>query len=258
MPSAFDQYLRASAPTLSDVLPLLELNAYARRSFRLVLKTGEARVGVPTLRDSGDRVSIIFHAGADHCFEIPLDDVASASPLDVEHEDRIYLKIAIDESRRSKFEGGRARPYVGAVVVKDDIEVGRGHRGAAGDGVHAEHGLLDIDLKEVDLVGATIYTTLEPCTARGPGEVECVQRIIDRRIGRVVIGTLDPNQVIKGEGVWRLREANVRVSLCDHVQMATLEDINRTFFREFRHRLPGRGPDARSRWRRVLSAVLDP
>lgn len=245
MTSSFDQYLYTGAPSLQDVLPLLVRNTFVRQRFRIVLTTGESKVGVPTLNAFG-ATSLVFHAGAGDCFEIPLVDISSAVPLDRAHEDRAYIRLAIEEAKKTKFEDETPRPFVGALVVKDDLEVGRSHRGRAGEGVHAEHGLLDVELSTIDLTGATLYSTLEPCTARrGKAEIECVQRIIARKIGRVVIGTLDPNQTIKGEGVWRLREAGIRVSLCEHDQMATLEDLNRVFFGKFR-RKHGSAPDARS------------
>ena len=92
------------------------------------------------------------------------------------------MQIAIDEARLDP------RPHkVGAVVVLNGRELGQGH----GDSDHAEATLLD-QLK-IDLRGATIYTTLEPCTRRGHPEKHCAALIKERGITRVVIGAPDPN-----------------------------------------------------------------
>ncbi|WP_375542285.1 hypothetical protein [Paraburkholderia sp. CNPSo 3274] len=64
-------------------------------------------------------------------------------------------------------------------------------------------------LQGVDLEGATLYSTLEPCTHRNHPKVSCTDRVIDRKLKRVVIGTLDPNQMIRGLGELRLQDGVV-------------------------------------------------
>ena len=101
-------------------------------------------------------------------------------------------------------------PYVGALVVRDGVLLGEGHRGQTGDGDHAEFGLLR-RLEGQDLSGADMYTTLEPCSRRGHGKTPCAERLVSAGIATVWIGVYDPNPAIYRQG-WRiLRKAGVAV-----------------------------------------------
>jgi hypothetical protein len=68
------------------------------------------------------------------------------------------------------------------------------------------------------LQGATVYTTLEPCTpgVRRNAEESCTKRLIDARVAKVVIGILDPNQGVCGKGVLELQSHDIEVELFPH------------------------------------------
>jgi pyrimidine deaminase RibD-like protein len=108
--------------------------------------------------------------------------------------DREFMERALEAARKSRTEDGRVHPLVGVVVAKDGHLLALAHRGEKKAGEHAEYTALERTLKNRALYGATVYTTLEPCTTRGHPKVPCAQRLIERKVTRVVVGMIDPNQ----------------------------------------------------------------
>ncbi|MCY3809842.1 MAG: bifunctional diaminohydroxyphosphoribosylaminopyrimidine deaminase/5-amino-6-(5-phosphoribosylamino)uracil reductase RibD [Gemmatimonadetes bacterium] len=127
---------------------------------------------------------------------IPLD---SLSPLD-----RRLLERAVALGRRG---WGRVHPnpMVGAVVARDGSVIAEGHHGELG-GPHAEARALAELAGEV---GATLYTSLEPCRHRGRTP-PCTEAIVGAGVARVVYWAADPNPEAGGGGDW-LRGRGVRV-----------------------------------------------
>ena len=143
-----------------------------------------------------------------------------------------YMKLAISEARKSRLAtDGRIHPYVGAVAVRDGEVLGEAHHGQQDRRHHAEYALLK-KLEKKGLAGCTVYTTLEPCTVRCHPKVPCADRLIERRVSRVVIGMLDPDQRITGKGVIRLRKARIEVDLFPAKLAEQLEDLNREFIKD--------------------------
>jgi|ERR1043165_4795853 pyrimidine deaminase RibD-like protein len=146
-------------------------------------------------------------------------------------EDERYMRMAIAEARKCKAEDARPRPLVGAVVVKNGDVIASAFRSELKPGEHAEYTALERKAGNVAVAGATVYTTLEPCTSRNDPKIACVERLVERKIARVVIGMLDPNPIISGKGQRRLRDANIVTDLFTPELMAEIEDMNRAFMR---------------------------
>jgi pyrimidine deaminase RibD-like protein len=117
------------------------------------------------------------------------------------------------------------------VLARDGDAIGEAFRGKSGNGHHAEYALLQHELKGQDVTGTTLYTTLEPCTIRGTEKTPCANWIISRSITEVVIGMIDPNRTIQGDGFWLLSEQGIKVSFFDQELIAAVARDNEEFIR---------------------------
>lgn len=120
--------------------------------------------------------------------------------------DEQFMQSALDLAATAE---GRTRPNpaVGALVVKNGKVVGEGYHPAAGQ-PHAE--IFALRQAGSQAAGSTLYVTLEPCchTGRtGP----CAEAVIAAGIARVVVATTDPNPLVSGRGLERLRQAGIAV-----------------------------------------------
>jgi diaminohydroxyphosphoribosylaminopyrimidine deaminase / 5-amino-6-(5-phosphoribosylamino)uracil reductase len=123
-------------------------------------------------------------------------------------DDDRFMEEAFELAERGR---GRTHPnpLVGAVLVNGGEVVGRGYHLGLGE-PHAEA----MALAEAGdrASGATLYCTLEPCNHQGKTP-PCADALVKAGIGRAVIALSDPNTLVDGRGLARLREAGVRVEL---------------------------------------------
>ena len=110
-------------------------------------------------------------------------------------------------------------PGVGCVIVADDDRVFEGATEPPG-GRHAE--IVALDAAGDAAAGSTVFVTLEPCAHTGRTG-PCADALIAAGVARVVIGILDPDPNVAGQGIARLRAAGVVVDVVDDRDIA--EDL---------------------------------
>jgi pyrimidine deaminase RibD-like protein len=155
--------------------------------------------------------------------------------LDMKEIHRRFSEVAVAQGKLSLSES-RDKPLVGVVIARDGIELGRSFRGETGSGEHAEYALFK-KLKDqgVSTEGATLYTTLEPCSKRNHPKIPCANHIVEAGITEVHIGIYDPNPQIQRQG-WRvLRDSGVKLK--DFLQdlRAEIQRDNEEFIAQFQY-----------------------
>jgi len=121
-------------------------------------------------------------------------------------------------------------PRVGCVIGREDGTVlGQGWTQEAG-GPHAEvMALRDARQRGNDLHGATAWVSLEPCAHHGRTP-PCSDALIEARIGRVVVAATDPFVGVSGQGIARLRAADIAVDVADGDVRSAAWEMNIGFF----------------------------
>ncbi len=122
-------------------------------------------------------------------------------------------------------------PHVGCVLVKDGHVIAEGWTQRAGF-AHAEVHALS---KTQDANGATAYVTLEPCSHQGRTG-PCCDALIAAGIRRVVVAMQDPNPLVSGRGLQKMRAAGIEV--VEDVLQEEAKKLNRGFFKRMTTGLP--------------------
>lgn len=122
------------------------------------------------------------------------------------NEDYKFMTRALQLAEKAKGYTS-PNPMVGAVIVKDGKIIGEGYHQRCGE-AHAEVNAFNNATE--DVTGATMYVTLEPCSHTGKTP-PCADKIIEKKLGRVVVGATDPNPLVSGRGIEKIRQAGIQV-----------------------------------------------
>lgn len=142
-----------------------------------------------------------------------------------------WMRLAWELAKAATGQTG-SNPMVGAVVVKDGRMVGMGAHLQAGT-AHAEVHALQMAGEKAH--GGTIYVTLEPCNHYGKTP-PCTEAILQAGIQHVVIGSLDPDPQVSGQGIARLQSAGIEV-ITDVLEQLCLQ-MNEAYFHHRQTGLP--------------------
>jgi len=123
-------------------------------------------------------------------------------------------------------------PLVGAVIVKDGEIIGEGYHECYGR-AHAERNAVKNATKDVE--GSTIYITLEPCAHYGKTP-PCVDLLIQNKFKKVVIGMLDPNELVAGKSIEKLKQHGIEVIV--GVKEEECKKLNEIFIKYITSKIP--------------------
>jgi len=123
-----------------------------------------------------------------------------------------YFDRALELAERGRGKVGD-HPLVGAVLIRRNMVVGEGWYEYEGVR-HAE--AIALEQAGEATRGATLYVTLEPCSHHGRTP-PCAEAVVAARVARVVVGARDPNPLVAGRGIERLRAAGIEVELLDNL-----------------------------------------
>jgi diaminohydroxyphosphoribosylaminopyrimidine deaminase/5-amino-6-(5-phosphoribosylamino)uracil reductase len=145
--------------------------------------------------------------------------------------DRKMMRRAL-ELARTAIGKTAPNPMVGAVIVQGEEIVGEGFHPRAGD-PHAEV----FALKEAGnkSQGGTIYVTLEPCNHHGRTP-PCTEAIIKGGIAKVVVGMVDPNPLVSGKGIDKLKASGIEVVV--GVETEACQELNEAFVHRVTQKRP--------------------
>ncbi|MGV3630893.1 MAG: bifunctional diaminohydroxyphosphoribosylaminopyrimidine deaminase/5-amino-6-(5-phosphoribosylamino)uracil reductase RibD [Bacteroidota bacterium] len=139
--------------------------------------------------------------------------------------DEIYMRRCIELAQLGA--GHVApNPMVGSVIVYRDRIIGEGFHRNYGE-AHAEVNAINSVKDSSLLPESTIYVSLEPCTHHGKTP-PCTDLILEKKIGKVVIGCRDSFEAVDGKGIRKLQQNGVEVIV--GVLESECRKLNKRFF----------------------------
>ena len=125
-------------------------------------------------------------------------------------------------------------PLVGSVIVHNNKIIGEGYHAKYG-GSHAEVNAINCVGNKELLKESTLYVNLEPCNHYGKTP-PCTEAIINNNIKRIVIGSKDPNSLVDGSGIDKLKSSGFDVIV--GVMEEECTNLNKRFFKYHKHKRP--------------------
>lgn len=145
--------------------------------------------------------------------------------------DESYIQLAIEIAKKG-MGSVSPNPLVGCVILKNDKIIGAGYHEKFGKN-HAEINAINSSIENLE--DSTLYVNLEPCSHFGKTP-PCVDKIIEKKIKRVVIGTRDMNPLVSGNGIKKLKKAGIEVKV--GVLEKECISLNKFFFKFITKKIP--------------------
>jgi diaminohydroxyphosphoribosylaminopyrimidine deaminase / 5-amino-6-(5-phosphoribosylamino)uracil reductase len=150
-----------------------------------------------------------------------------------DQKDSHYMLRAIELARLGQGSVS-PNPVVGCVIVENDEIVGEGWHRKFGE-AHAEVNAVDAVHDKSRLKRSTVYVTLEPCSHFGKTP-PCADMLIREGVKKVVVAVLDPNPLVAGKGMSKLKAAGIEI--ITDVLADEARTMNRRFLTFFEKQRP--------------------
>jgi len=147
--------------------------------------------------------------------------------------DLTCMALAAQEAAKATTYKTFDNPRVGAIIVQNNQIIATGHHEAFGQ-AHAEINAFNHLKDKNQIIGATVYVTLEPCSSAGKVG-SCAKELSTWGLRRVVVGSIDPNPTTNGQGIALLKAAGVEVDVLNTNHSACL---NPEFYYYFQSKKP--------------------
>lgn len=140
-------------------------------------------------------------------------------------------------------------PMVGCVIVKNNEIISEGFHQCCGQNHAERNAILRLENKSL-LEGSTLYINLEPCSHYGKTP-PCADLIAQYPFSRVVICNLDPNPLVAGRGIEKLRNAGIEVTT------GVLDSQGRFLNRRFFTFMEQQRPHIILKWAQTRDGLMD-
>ncbi len=159
----------------------------------------------------GDIVNLEFDISVkkkvENCLNVNIDDLVGTRII----SNQQAMDLAIQLGQKGRLTSS-PNPWVGCIIVKDNIIIGYGYHDKAGN-PHAEiNAINSAKNNNYDLEDSILFSTLEPCSHYGRTP-PCVNAIVEEKIKKVYISVTDTDEKVKGTGIEYLKKNNIDVEL---------------------------------------------